>query len=682
MAMRNAERFIAQGKIRSAIDEYNKVVRHDPRDFGTLNMLGDLHVKESNTNEAVRCYTSVAEYYSKQGFAQKAIAIYNKIARLKPDSPEISEKLAELYKSKGSISEAKSHYTTLAEHYMSNGYRMEALAIWKQIGLLDPNNTSVYINLAEAFLAENELDEAAEAYGEAAERFARAADHQAAVDSLTKALAINPSNVNCLNSFVRELDLLGRGDEALEKLEQLLKSNPHNRDLARLLIDCHIRSNRPDQAEAVLIKLVEQEPANFNKFLELVAIYLERSEAAAASRALSMCAEHLLMGGHGQELETHLGSILSIDAKDLAALRMRARFYSWKRDKDGLTQALTNMASVAKDAGSVDDERYALSQLTMIVPHQTDYSDRLDAINEEHGFEENPFDETILQEQFGDETAELTLDDDLASTSLEAIAAELEIVREGDHSSSNGHVDVAGDGLMDAELERFSAEVADANEEEILAPTPETLLEKELESIRFYIENEYFELAQRTLGELRERFGELPEFEALDIQLGGAVADQTSGARPLDLAEIRNEFGIDDIVETPDDGDYDTHYQLATAYQEMGLLEEAIKEYQDAINLVRPNDSTRRFFHCANLLGHCFMQKEMANLALTWYRRALETPELSADERQAMWYEIAQAYEAEGDIENAGRYFEQVYAENVDYRDVGERIKRLAVQAA
>ena len=43
---------------------------------------------------------------------------------------------------------------------------------------------------------------------------------------------------------------------------------------------------------------------------------------------------------------------------------------------------------------------------------------------------------------------------------------------------------------------------------------------------------------------------------------------------------------------------------------------------------------------------------------------------------------MAHAYEKDGDVENAGRYFEQVYAENVDYRDVGERIRRLAVQTA
>jgi hypothetical protein len=39
------------------------------------------------------------------------------------------------------------------------------------------------------------------------------------------------------------------------------------------------------------------------------------------------------------------------------------------------------------------------------------------------------------------------------------------------------------------------------------------------------------------------------------------------------------------------------------------------------------------------------------------------------------------AYEASGDTENAAKYFEQVYAENIDYRDIGARIKNLAIPA-
>ena len=72
-AMRSAERYVSQGKIRAAITEYRSVVDNDPRDIATLNMLGDLYAKNSDKRDAVQCYFQVADHYNAQGFAQKAI---------------------------------------------------------------------------------------------------------------------------------------------------------------------------------------------------------------------------------------------------------------------------------------------------------------------------------------------------------------------------------------------------------------------------------------------------------------------------------------------------------------------------------------------------------------------------------------------------------------------------------
>jgi tetratricopeptide (TPR) repeat protein len=71
----------------------------------------------------------------------------------------------------------------------------------------------------------------------------------------------------------------------------------------------------------------------------------------------------------------------------------------------------------------------------------------------------------------------------------------------------------------------------------------------------------------------------------------------------------------------------------------------------------------------------------MPKLAMKWYQRALEITNLTTDEKQALWYELGIVHESEGEFETAGRYFEQVYAENVDFRDVRERLKNMAVAA-
>ncbi len=64
-----------------------------------------------------------------------------------------------------------------------------------------------------------------------------------------------------------------------------------------LLIECCIDSQNAAGAEAAVIKLVEVEPANYPKFLDLIRIYLNGDDSASAARILAMSAEYLLKGG-------------------------------------------------------------------------------------------------------------------------------------------------------------------------------------------------------------------------------------------------------------------------------------------------------------------------------------------------------------------------------------------------
>ncbi|MCD9185101.1 MAG: tetratricopeptide repeat protein [Pyrinomonadaceae bacterium] len=739
-AMRNAEKYLSQGKIRAAISEYKLIVENDPKDFSTLNMLGDLHVKNSEKKEAVMCFTRVAEHYAKQGFAQKAIAIYNKIAKLQPDSLEVSARLAELYQSKGSIAEARSHYVALADQFQRVGKKMEALSIWKQIANLDPNNSEVCLKIAEAYWQENQKDEAAEAFTEAGMRLTLQGKHEAALTSFSRALEIRQNDFKALNGFVKSQINLGYSDEAAATLEKILEKQPYNRDILYLLVDCHLDTNNPAEAEKAVIKLVEQEPANYPKFLELIAVYLKNHDLEAAARILSMSSEHLLVGGQSDDFLKWTNEILARNPEQVVALRLLVRYYSWQRDEKGLKDSLVRLAEGAHLANAVDDERYALTQLIMISPHEMEFARRLQELNLEHGFESENLAEVPQFEKYA--------------------VPEMEEA----HALVNGFgeyqadFEVAGNGSADyifpqetyeeAVVEQFSNGYGhefegspvfeDASNGLQLSLAQEQRLEKEVESLDFYIEQGYLDLADKTLIELEVEFGRHPKLAAVRAKLNGGTMEngempdaetsftvsessfETNGFAftPSDAQEIkveeiqgegiaempapeemsavkeetpaqnygffddfRNDLGLEETPAPKDDGDYDTHYQMAVAYQEMGLLEEAIREFQDAIDLVAPNDKTRRFFSCATLLGHCFMEKNMPNLALMWLNRALEVPDLNNDEKQGVWYEIGSAYQAAEESENALTYFEKIYAVNVDYRDVGDRIQNLHVNS-
>ena len=136
------------------------------------------------------------------------------------------------------------------------------------------------------------------------------------------------------------------------------------------------------------------------------------------------------------------------------------------------------------------------------------------------------------------------------------------------------------------------------------------------------------------------------------------------------LEEIFKEFkkGVEQQL---DSEDYDTHYNLGIAYKEMGLIDEAIGEFQLA------SKDPKRAVECASMLGLCFLEKGMPQLAIKWYRKGLEMPEITEEEHIGLLYDLASAYQEVGDTDNAQKAFMEVYGMNSNYRDIVVRIKAL-----
>jgi tetratricopeptide (TPR) repeat protein len=136
------------------------------------------------------------------------------------------------------------------------------------------------------------------------------------------------------------------------------------------------------------------------------------------------------------------------------------------------------------------------------------------------------------------------------------------------------------------------------------------------------------------------------------------------------LEEIFKEFkkGVEQQL---DSEDYDTHYNLGIAYKEMGLIDEAIGEFQLA------SKDPKRAVECASMLGLCFLEKGMPQLAIKWYRKGLEIAEITEEEHVGLLYDLGSAYVEVGDTDNAQKAFMEVYGMNSNYRDVVSRIKQL-----
>ncbi len=201
-----AEKFVQQGKLQSAIAEYEKVLKHDVKDLTVNNTIGDLYSRLGDNAKAIECFKTVGDAYAAQGFTVKGIAMYKKITKLQP-SVDGSLKLAELYTQQGLFNDARAQYLQVAEDFMKAGDLEQAVRLFQKILEMDSENVPMRVKLAEVYVKLGKKKEAWEIFSAVAESLRSRGSLAAAEDILKRMLTLDPGN-----SYV----LLLRGKAALE----------------------------------------------------------------------------------------------------------------------------------------------------------------------------------------------------------------------------------------------------------------------------------------------------------------------------------------------------------------------------------------------------------------------------------------------------------------------------------
>ena len=188
--------------------------------------------------------------------------------------------------------------------------------------------------------------------------------------------------------------------------------------------------------------------------------------------------------------------------------------------------------------------------------------------------------------------------------------------------------------------------------------------------------------ADRHREENKDAAAEIFEDEDDFFDLAGELVEELSREEVFqrDGGSIQSEQSLEDIVEGFKKGvaehlsptDYDTHFNLGIAYREMGLLDEAIGEFQLAAK------DPSHLVLCCSMLGLCFLDKGMPDLAIKWYRRALESPGLHQEDQLGMLYDLGNVYLQLGDNASAYNTFAELYGIDAGYRDVLTRLEELA----
>jgi len=156
----------------------------------------------------------------------------------------------------------------------------------------------------------------------------------------------------------------------------------------------------------------------------------------------------------------------------------------------------------------------------------------------------------------------------------------------------------------------------------------------------------------------------------------GELESELSKPKPSDdedylsPEEVISEFKRG-ISRTVAKDDYQTHYHLGIAYKEMGLLDEAIHEFEMA------QGDFRKLADCASMIGLCLMGKRDYQGAISVYKKILAQSSPQAPEVLGLSYELADSYIGNGNLHDAYKLFARIRDIDPSFRDVRRRAKEL-----
>ncbi len=227
-----------------AIAMYRKILRNNPEMFDVHSKLAQLFAEQGLIREAIDQYKCVADSYSDKGQASEALDTYQHIVDLDPGNPQMRLRLAELYQKEGFSEKAIREYSRVAEHLFKMGDQEEAIDIWKKAIDADPNNISARIGLINAYEEMGKVDEALKAlkyaldlYEDntellmvAGEIYTRQENLEQAQKAYERALRFNPNDLNAMEALAVNLALQGKLAHGTKVIDRVIKHRYKRRE--------------------------------------------------------------------------------------------------------------------------------------------------------------------------------------------------------------------------------------------------------------------------------------------------------------------------------------------------------------------------------------------------------------------------------------------------------------------
>lgn len=374
--LKQANKFVRQGKNEAAIKSFKKILEIKPDDLEIRRIVGDLELKEHNTVGAIEQFEWISDYYLKEGFFTKAIAMYKRITRIDPNYEAVSFKLADLYTKQGLVIEAKQIYLDLAEEYKRKQNHKKALDMYKKILEFDRNNIKMRLLLADNYLREGLEENAVAEYLTAADILINKKDFSKAEELLKKILQ-KSKNFKIIEKLVNCYTVQRDDQKAIDLLKSLGSDLYQHINLLKMLGELYFRNDLLEEAEEIYKKIAEIDSEEKEVILKLGKVYLQRKEYDKTYELFLPVIDKSISNNKFEEATSLLRFIIASNATHLAALTKLAEIFKASGKRNNLIALYESLIPIYEEKNMRQDLERILEELIELSDSAFTYQEQL-----------------------------------------------------------------------------------------------------------------------------------------------------------------------------------------------------------------------------------------------------------------------------------------------------------------
>ncbi|MCP4216531.1 MAG: tetratricopeptide repeat protein, partial [bacterium] len=378
--LKRANKLFRQGKTEAAVKEYKKILALKSDDLEVRRIVGDLELRQNNNQEAIEQFEWIGDYYLKEGFFAKAIAMYKRISRVDPNYEKALFKLADLYTKQGLVMEAKQIYLDIAEECKRQNNQKKALDMYKKILEFDRGNIKMRTLLADNYLKEGMEENALEEYLIAADILLAKKNFPRVEDFLTKALN-KLKHIKLVEKLLYCYTSQNQDEKAIALLNSTGDAVSENINLLKTLGELHLKKNQMDQAEEVFKKIAFINPEETEVIMRLGKVYLQREEYDKTYELFLPIVDKNISMEKFEEAASLLRFVIASNNMYIPALTKLAAIFKLSGKTNNLIALYESLIPVYEKKGMTEQLKQTLEELIQLSDTPFTYEEQLEKIN-------------------------------------------------------------------------------------------------------------------------------------------------------------------------------------------------------------------------------------------------------------------------------------------------------------